>query len=254
MSDFAKRETKSIIRLYVEPALAEGQVVEVSKDQAHYLVNVMRAKLETQLLLFNGRDGEWLASITDISKRSASLTCSTQTRAQTSEPDVWLCFAPLKRARTDYMVEKASELGVGKIWPVMTQRTNADRIKQDRLQAHALEAAEQCERLSVPEVADASKLDAMLTRIEGEGRELLFCDEDLSGQSAVSKLANLKAQEKAGKWAILIGPEGGFTDTERARIRAYSRCHTVSLGPRLLRADTAAIAALTIWQATTGDW
>ncbi len=163
-------------------------------------------------------------------------------------PDLWLLFAPIKKARTDFIVEKAAEMGAARILPVQTEFTNSERIRQDRLQAHAVEAAEQCGGTYVPEVADLQKLDTVL-RNWPDDRHLIWCDESLVGARA-----GLQAAQSADKWAILIGPEGGFSDAERSRLTALPFVTTISLGPRILRADTAAVAALTLWQATLGDW
>lgn len=234
------------IRLHVEHPLGAGQSVTLSRDQAHYLFGVMRLTVGAAVALFNGRDGEWLAEVAEASKRGGTLRVVEQTRDLQMPPDVWLLFAPIKKARTDFIVEKATELGARRILPVQTDFTNAGRIQRDRLQAHAVEAAEQCGGTFVPEVVEMARLDRVLSNWDAS-RQILFCDEAQVGDP-------LKLPEIAGPWAILIGPEGGFSDAERARLRGLDFAHPVALGPRILRADTAAVAALTLWQARLGDW
>ncbi|WP_299424275.1 16S rRNA (uracil(1498)-N(3))-methyltransferase [uncultured Shimia sp.] len=235
------------VRLYVEQGLGEGQTIPLTKEQAHYLFGVMRMAVGDPVLLFNGRDGEWRCAVTVANKRNGELVCEAQTKPLQMPPDLWLCFAPIKKARTDFIVEKAAEMGAARIVPVSTDFTNSERIRQDRLQAHAVEAAEQCGGTYVPEVSDLVKLDRLLAEWP-EGRQLMFCDE-----AEVGSAKRLAASE-GGPWAILIGPEGGFSDAERARLRALPFAHVVSLGPRVLRADTAAVAAMTLWQQSLGDW
>ncbi|AUQ67804.1 16S rRNA (uracil(1498)-N(3))-methyltransferase [Phaeobacter inhibens] len=237
------------IRLYVEHPLGAGQSVPLDRDQAHYLFGVMRQTVGAQLLLFNGEDGEWRAEVAEASKRSGVLICQEQTRPLVLPPDLWLLFAPIKKARTDFIVEKAAEMGAARILPVQTEFTNSDRIRQDRLQAHAVEAAEQCGGTYVPEVADLQKLSRLLDHWPEE-RQLMFCDEAEVG-SALALASEAAAQ---APWAIVIGPEGGFSEAERKRLHALPQSHVVSLGPRILRADTAAVAALTVWQQRYGDW
>ena len=236
------------IRLYVEHPLGEGQSVPLTQPQAHYLFGVMRLGRGDAVTLFNGRDGEWRAEVVEAGKRGGMLDCTEQSGVQKDPPDLWLLFAPIKKARTDFIVEKAAEMGAAKILPVQTEFTNSERIRQDRLQAHAVEAAEQCGGVFVPEVKDLSRLDRLLADWP-EGRQLMFCDEALAGGSSVL------SDSLAGQpWAILIGPEGGFSDAERARLSALDFAHPVALGPRILRADTAAVAAMTLWQRQLGDW
>ncbi|AUR02275.1 RNA methyltransferase-like protein [Phaeobacter inhibens] len=237
------------IRLYVEHPLGAGQSVPLDRDQAHYLFGVMRQTVGAQLLLFNGEDGEWRAEVAEASKRSGVLICQEQTRPLVLPPDLWLLFAPIKKARTDFIVEKAAEMGAARILPVQTEFTNSDRIRQDRLQAHAVEAAEQCGGTYVPEVTDLQKLSRLLDHWPEE-RQLMFCDEAEVG-SALALASETAAQ---APWAIVIGPEGGFSEAERKRLHALPQSHVVSLGPRILRADTAAVAALTVWQQRYGDW
>ncbi|PCJ06889.1 MAG: 16S rRNA (uracil(1498)-N(3))-methyltransferase [Rhodobacteraceae bacterium] len=237
------------IRLYVEHPLGAGQSVPLDRSQANYLFAVMRMAVGGQILLFNGRDGEWLADIAQAGKRAGVLTCVAQTKVLQMPPDLWLLFAPIKKARTDFIVEKAAEMGAVKILPIQTTYTNAERIRQDRLQAHAVEAAEQCGGTYVPQVADLQKLSHLLDHWP-EDRQLMFCDEAEVGNA----LALATAEKSDAPWAILIGPEGGFSETERKRLHALPYSHVVSLGPRILRADTAAVAAMTLWQQTLGDW
>lgn len=235
------------IRLYVDAPLGAGQSIPLDKDQAHYLFGVMRQALGGHVAVFNGRDGEYLTEITKAGKRAGELTCVEQSKPLQMPPDLWLMFAPIKKARTDFIVEKAAEMGAMRIVPVNTEYTNSDRIRRDRLQAHAVEAAEQCGGTYVPEVADLCRLDRLLADFP-EDRQILFADESLVGARAAIGAVDAK------KWAILIGPEGGFSEKERARLRAMPNVTSVSLGPRILRADTAAVAAMTLWQDTKGDW
>ncbi|WP_434290117.1 16S rRNA (uracil(1498)-N(3))-methyltransferase [Celeribacter sp. SCSIO 80788] len=235
------------IRLYVDHPLSVGQSIPLEREQAHYLFGVMRLAAGAFVALFNSRDGEFVAEVSEANKRGGALTCVEKTRELQMPPDLWLLFAPIKKARTDFIVEKAAEMGAKRICPVQTDFTNSERIRQDRLQAHAIEAAEQCGGTYVPEVADLMKLDRLLADWDPE-RQIMFCDETLVGA------AEVLGDVKGGKWAILIGPEGGFSDTERKRLHALPYAHAVSLGPRILRADTAAVAALTLWQQQLGDW
>ncbi|SLN51773.1 16S rRNA (uracil(1498)-N(3))-methyltransferase [Ruegeria meonggei] len=236
------------IRLYVDHLLGPGQSVELTREQAHYLFGVMRLAVGGHVALFNGKDGEWLAKVAEAGKKGGKLTCQTQSKPLHMPPDLWFLFAPIKKTRTDFIVEKAAEMGAARIMPVQTQFTNSERIRQDRLQAHAVEAAEQCGGTFVPEVADLQRLDRVLDDWP-ETRQMMFCDE-----AEVGSALRLAAQEKGQPWAILIGPEGGFSDRERARLSGLPYAHVVSLGPRILRADTAAVAALTMWQQALGDW
>ncbi len=240
------------IRLYVENSLPGNGLITLDQDQSHYLANVMRLSPGDQVALFNGKDGEWAAVIVTAKKREVTIRIENRTKEQVSEPDVWLVFAPIKKARIDFIAQKATELGASHLQPILTHRTNVDRVKTERLQANALEAAEQCERLTVPTVSEPVKLEKLLDSWP-EDRRIMFCDEDLSGQSAHEVLAGLTA-EHSGPWAIFIGPEGGFDDEERKKIKSMQQTHVVSLGPRVLRADTAAMAALSLWQSALGDW
>lgn len=234
------------IRLFVDHPLGAAQTVPANRDQSNYLFAVMRLSVGDEVLLFNGVDGEWLAEITVGNKRNSVLTCHAQTKPLQLPPDLWLMFAPIKKTRTDFIVEKATEMGAARIIPVLTTYTNLDRMKQERLQAHALEAAEQCGGTFVPEVTDVQKLSTVLDTWP-QDRQLMFCDETLVGETG--QLPDIK-----GPWAIVIGPEGGFSDEERTRLRNMKNAHSVALGPRILRADTAAVAALTLWQQKLGDW
>ncbi|MEL6240707.1 MAG: 16S rRNA (uracil(1498)-N(3))-methyltransferase [Pseudomonadota bacterium] len=233
------------IRLYVEQPLGQGQSVQLTREQAHYLFGVMRLGVGDALKLLNGTDGEWRAKVAEAGKRVGMLSVLDQTGPLVMPPDVWLLFAPVKKARTDFIVEKAVEMGVRRIIPVQTAFTNSGRIQRDRLQAHAVEAAEQCGATYVPEIAEMARLDRVLADMTD--RPLMFCDEGEAGAAA-------DLPDRPGPWAILIGPEGGFSEEERTRLKSLDFAHPVALGPRILRADTAAVAALTIWQRALGDW
>jgi 16S rRNA (uracil1498-N3)-methyltransferase len=238
-----------MIRLFIDEALALGARVVPRPDQARYLTTVMRLGLGAEVLLFNGRDGEWRATISDIGKRGCILICVGQTRPQSQGPDLELIIALVKRARLETIVEKAAELGVRRVLLAHTRRANDDRARIERLRAIAIEAAEQTGRLDLPQIVEAAKLDRILDDLPA-GRRLLFCDE--AGE-APDALAALRGAASGG-WSILIGPEGGFAPEERSRLRAMTSVTPVALGPRILRADTAAIAAMTLWQASLGDW
>lgn len=237
-----------MIRLHVTSSLSVGAAVAATLDQSRYLTQVMRLKAGDDLLVFNGRDGEWRASIAEVLKKGVILRAEEQVRPQTYGPDLELIVAVVKKARVETIVEKAAELGARRVRLVLTKRTNADRIRLDRLDAIAEEAAEQTGRMDVPAVDDPVKLDALLDSWQA-GRRLMFCDET-GGAPAIAALG----AAGAGPWSILIGPEGGFSPEERERLRALPFTTAVSLGPRILRADTAAIAAMTLWQAAVGDW
>jgi 16S rRNA (uracil1498-N3)-methyltransferase len=239
--------TEAKVRLFVDQSLASGQPVALAEAQANYLFNVMRLAPGDAVLLFNGRDGEWRATVADAGKRRGVLLCEAMTRPLRLPPDLWLLFAPIRKERTQFIVEKAVELGVARLLPVQTRRTQTERIRQDRMQAHAMEAAEQCGATFVPEVAALTALDKVLADWPPD-RHLLWCDEALAGQPAGLPGA------RGLPWAILIGPEGGFSPEEQQRLRALPQVTPLSLGPRILRADTAAVAALTLWQAALGDW
>lgn len=237
-------------RLFVEAPLSAGQPVALDRAAAHYLGTVLRLGVGAEILLFNGRDGEWRARLSRLGKAGGEALPEQQTRPQRGEPDLWLCFAPVKRARIDLIAEKAGELGVAVIQPVFTRRTNVARVNTDRLRANAREAAEQCERLTLPRVAEPVTLAALLAHWPAE-RRLLLCDESGTAPPVAQVLAGLTPGEP---WAVLIGPEGGFEPAELTTLRALPGAVAVSLGPRILRADTAAIAALALWQAHLGDW
>ena len=237
------------VRLFVQADLAPRAEVAVGRDHANYLFNVMRLGVGDAVALFNGRDGEWRAEVSETGRRGGTLRCTERLRAQEGVPDLWLLFAPLKKARTDFVAEKAAEMGARRLLPVFTEHTNAERVNVERLRAHAVEAAEQCGILSVPEIADPERLGASLDGWPAE-RRLLFCDESRSAPAAAVALA----EAGPGPWAVLIGPEGGFSEAERARLRALPQAVPAALGPRVLRADTAAVAALALWQSACGDW
>ena len=238
-----------MIRLFVTGDLAPGALVAVTAEQTHYLGNVMRLKGGDRLRVFNGRDGEWKATVAGVVKRQARLIADSRLREQAAGPDLDLIVALVKRTRMDVIAEKAAELGARRLRPVITERTNADHTNIGRLRAIALEATEQTGRLDIPEIMEPAKLGVVLDGWDS-GRRLMFCDE--AGDAAPATQALTAANGLS--WAILIGPEGGFSPAERERIRAIRGAVPVSLGPRILRADTAAIAAMTLWQATLGDW
>jgi len=233
-------------RLYVTADLAAGASVPASEGQAHYLLHVMRAKAGDRLRLFNGRDGEWRGEIAQAGKRGVTLTAIARIAPQAEVPDIWLAFAPVKKTPADYLVQKATELGAAALLPVFTRRTIVTRVNEERMAANAIEAAEQSDRLSVPDIRAPVTLDKLLASWPKE-RRLFFCDE--GGDAA--PLAQAAA---AGPAAILTGPEGGFDPAEREALRAAPFVVPVSLGPRILRADTAALAALAVWQSVRGDW
>lgn len=236
-------------RLFVDAPLSQGASLTLERDQAHYLVSVMRRQPGDSVRVFNGRDGEWRAVLALAGKREARLEIAERLRVQAVPPPLTLYFAPVKKARTDFIVEKATELGARAIIPVLTRRTNADRVRTDRLSALAREAAEQTERLDVPQIGEPVRLEALLDAWP-QGQRLIFCDES----GGVPMLEALQSEPPEQSWSILIGPEGGFAPEERERLRALRGVLAVSLGPRILRADTAAAAALTLWQAVLGDW
>ena len=236
---------RSLPRLFVRQALGDGASVELDKAQVNYLGNVLRLGAAAELLLFDGQSGEWLARIAQAGKKRMTLIVERKTREPESIPDVWLAFAPVKRAQTDWLVEKATELGAARLIPVMTERTIAERVRLDRLQSIAIEAAEQCGRTRLPDIAEPVHLRQLLDRRDRE-RTLYFADE-VGGEEAASAF-------KSGPALILTGPEGGFTDGERTAIRAAPNAIAVSLGPRILRAETAALAALAAYMAVAGDW
>lgn len=236
-------------RIYVEHVLADGMDVALEKAQSHYLSNVMRLKVGDAVRVFNGQDGEWLCTIHELTRRSCSLRADSQTRQQISLPDIHYLFAPLKHARLDYMVQKATELGAALLQPVLTEYTNVSRIKLERMQANAIEAAEQCNLLSIPSVREPERLGAILDDWDPQ-RRLIFCDEAAAVASPLTVLEGLST----GPVAILIGPEGGFSPAERSRLLGHPCVTAISLGPRVMRADTAGTAAMALVQAVLGDW
>ncbi len=239
------------IRLYIDHGFAPGQPVPLDAAQAHYLGGVMRQPVGAEIAVFNGRDGEWSARLQSLGKRGGELALIAPIAPQVDPPDVWLLFAPIKKARTDFIVEKAAELGAARIQPVQTDHSNTERIARERLQAHAVEAAEQCGGTFVPPVGNLVALPRLLAGWD-PARRILWADEALVGAPAapVRMLQGLPR----GPWAILIGPEGGWSEAERQRLGGLDFVQRISLGPRVLRADSAAVAALTLWQAVLGDW
>lgn len=237
---------QSTPRLFVEGELAPGPL-RIDGPQAHYLVSVMRMKVGDPVKLFDDATGEWLAIASAVGRRDVMLDVTERLREREAVPDLWLCAAPLKKGRIDWMVEKACELGVARIVPVITRRAVVDKPKAERLRAHMIEAAEQCGRTAIPDLAETVKLAALL-RDWPEGRTLFFADE----AGGVPAFAAMRSGGDVA--AILIGPEGGFDDEERAAIKAVPGAIGVSLGPRILRADTAAAAAVSVWMAARGDW
>ena len=232
-------------RLFVEQRLSKGVEINISGANAHYLLGVMRLREGAPVKIFDDQSGEYLAIVSNAGKRDLGLTVETRLREREAVPDLWLVQALIKKDRFDWVAEKACELGVARFVPVLTARCVVDKVKEDRLRAHMIEAAEQCERTALPEIAPLAKLDSMLSGWP-TGRTLYFCDER-GGQP-------MRAAMKDGPAAMLIGPEGGFTDSENENIRAHPSAIAVSLGPRILRADTAAVAALSVWMAAQGDW
>ena len=236
-------------RLFVDADLGAGADVACTPAQANYLRNVLRLKPGDAILVFNGRDGEWRADIAEAGKRATALALKEQVRAQDGGPDIDYLFAPLKRARLDYMVEKATEMGVARLRPVLTRRTTPERVNAERMRSHAIEAAEQCGLLRIPEVHAPEKLDRAIAGWDA-ARPLVFCDEDNAESCPFTALARLEP----GPLAVLVGPEGGFDPAERELLSSQPFVTRISLGPRILRADTAAIAALALVNAALGDW
>jgi 16S rRNA (uracil1498-N3)-methyltransferase len=237
---------QSTPRLFIDQKLAPGPL-RIDGPAAHYLVSVMRLKAGDPVKLFDDRTGEWLAIAASVGKRELTADVAERLREREAVPDLWLCAAPLKKGRIDWMAEKACELGVARLVPVVTRRSVVDKPKTDRLRAHMIEAAEQCGRTALPELAETVKLSAMLANWP-EDRALFFADET-GGAPALEAM-----RAHRGPAAILIGPEGGFDPAEREAIRAAPQAIGVSLGPRILRADTAAAAAVSLWMAAAGDW
>ncbi|MEZ5796016.1 MAG: 16S rRNA (uracil(1498)-N(3))-methyltransferase [Paracoccaceae bacterium] len=247
--------TERQVRLHVDQPLGQGQAVALAEGQANYLFAVMRLPVGAMVTLFNGRDGEWRAEVAEAAKRRGTLVCRAMTRAQDLPPDLWLVFAPVRKERTAFLVEKAVDLGVRRLVPVATRYTNAERLRADKSRAHAIEAAEQCGATYVPDLAEVRPLDRLLADWPAD-RRLFWADETRAGGGGDAD-ADADAGWPAGPVgpaAILIGPEGGFSDEEKARLRGLPFVTAIALGPRILRAETAAIAALALWQARYGDW
>lgn len=238
-------------RLFWDGALTGGASLSLDRTQSNYLINVLRLRSGNNVLVFNGHDGEWLADLVVEGRKSAELLVKEQVREQTITGDLLYMFAPIKHARLDYMVQKAVEMGVAALQPVFTQRTQSSRINLDRMRANAVEAAEQCGIITLPDVLPEMKLAQALTALEHD-RLLIFCDEDAPVANPIKALSALKAQYP--RMAVIIGPEGGFSEEERKIIGSRQPNIKISLGPRILRADTAAIAALSVIQAVLGDW
>lgn len=236
-------------RLYVPQALATGALVPLSAGQAHYLVNVLRAKAGAQVLLFNGMDGEWLAVVEKAGKRAVDVRVGACTRPQDAPCDLHFVFAPIKRARLDYVAQKAVELGASVLQPVLTAHTQSERINLDRLKANAIEAAEQCGVLNLADVRVPAKLGPLLEGWD-RARQLIYCDEHAPVSDPLLALGGLRP----GPLAVLIGPEGGFSSAERESLKALDSVTALSLGPRIMRADTAGVAVLALVQAALGDW
>ncbi|MDP1700959.1 MAG: 16S rRNA (uracil(1498)-N(3))-methyltransferase [Aestuariivirga sp.] len=239
---------KTTPRLHLEETLSAGGEIILSREQGHYLTGVLRLSSGDAVRAFNGRDGEWLAYLATVSRKSVSLRCERRVAEAKLPPDIDYIFAPLKHARLDYVVQKATELGARRLRPVMTGRTVAERVNLDRMRANVVEAAEQCNLVHVPEVLEPEKLEKILVTWE-KGRSLVYCDETKVDHNPLESLKSVRAPT-----AVLVGPEGGFTDEEKALLKSRAFVIPISLGPRIMRADTAAIAALTLVQALAGDW
>jgi 16S rRNA (uracil1498-N3)-methyltransferase len=242
-------------RLFADAPIVEGAALPLGSDQANYLLNVLRLKPASEVLVFNGRDGEWRARLAIAGKKSVRLEVTARTREQTPVTDLHYLFAPLKHARLDYMVQKAVEMGASRLQPVMTRHTQAERVNLARMRANAIEAAEQCGILGIAQIAEPEKLDHVIRAWVPE-RLLVFCDEDADVQDPVAALHTARGGGLAGPTpvTVLIGPEGGFAEDERAALVALPNTVRLALGPRILRADTAAVAALALVQAVLGDW
>jgi 16S rRNA (uracil1498-N3)-methyltransferase len=238
---------KSTPRLFVDEQLSVGQSLAISGSSAHYLLSVIRMKIGAPVTLFDDKTGEYLATISEAGKRDLTLSVDSKLREREPVPDLWLIQALVKKDRLDWIAEKSCELGIARFVPVITARCVVDKVKEERLRNQMIEAAEQCERTALPEIASLARLEELLNNWP-QDRKLYFCDER-GGAAYVSTLDG-----NTGPAAILIGPEGGFTDQENAAIRSHPNAVAVSLGPRILRADTAAITAISVWMATCGDW
>ena len=235
-------------RLFVAATLSNGAIIELPPEQAHYLKSVLRLKAGAAIALFNGRDGEFLARVDAFGRHSCAIVLQSRSREQTPDPDLWLVFAPIKRARIDFLVEKATELGVSALYPVMTRYTMVERVNLARLTANAIEAAEQSERLSVPQIHGVQPLDRLIAAWDAS-RQIMLCDETRTAPPVAEALK----VAHSGPWAVLVGPEGGFAETELDALRKLPFVCPVSLGPRVLRADTAALAGLAVLQALRGE-
>ena len=242
-------------RLFVEAPLAEGATLALAANQANYLVNVLRLKPGAGVLAFNGRDGEWRAQLGTAGKKAVQLAILERTREQTAPGDLHYLFSPLKHARLDYMVQKAVELGASRLQPVIMRHTQTERVNLDRMRANAIEAAEQCGILNIPEIAAPRKLDVLVRGWKAD-RVLVFCDEEADVKDPVAALSSARGGGIAGRLpvSLLVGPEGGFAEEERAALLKLPNVVRLALGPRILRADTAAVAALALVQAVLGDW
>jgi len=242
-------------RLFVDAALAAGATITLEAAQTNYLANVLRLKGGASVLVFNGRDGEWRAEVAAATRKKATLNIVEHTRDQSAGNDLHYLFSPLKHARLDYMVQKAVEMGVSRLAPIIMRHTQVERVNLDRMRANAIEAAEQCGVLNIPEIADPRKFDAW-TRGWKADRLLVFCDEEADVKDPVAALASARGGGLAGPLpvSVLVGPEGGFADNERAALLKLPNVVRLALGPRILRADTAAVAALTLVQSVIGDW
>ena len=247
--------TGANIRLFVEHDLAAGRDVPLSPSQAHYVANVMRRGVGDIVSLFNGRDGEWTGRVRSAARGRCEVAVEELIGAHIGGSDLWLLFAPVKRAAIDFIAAKATELGVSAVWPVMTRHTAVTRVNLDRLRANVIEAAEQCRRRDVPRVVEPASLLEILAGWESN-RRILLCDETGEGQPVAEMLQGLGNNESdgPGPWAVIVGPEGGFAETELDALGKLPFVYAATMGPRILRADTAALAALTCWQAVIGDW
>jgi 16S rRNA (uracil1498-N3)-methyltransferase len=239
---------KTTPRLHIEQPLSAGGEIVLSREQGHYLTGVLRLSAGDAVRAFNGRDGEWFAYLATVSKKSVSLRCERRVAEAKLPPDIDYIFAPLKHARLDYVVQKATELGARRLRPVMTSRTVAERVNLERMRANVVEASEQCNLVHVPEVLEPEKLEKVLVTWE-KGRSLVYCDETKIDPNPLESLKSVRTPT-----AVLVGPEGGFTDDEKILLKSQAFIIPISLGPRIMRADTAAIAALTLVQALAGDW
>lgn len=243
----------AVPRLYLNQPFAPGQTLSLDQGQANYLFSVLRLGVGAPVRVFNGRDGDWTARVITAGKRGGLLRLDVQSAPQVTPPDLWLIFAPLKKARLDMLVEKAVELGVARLVPVLTEHTNAERLRPDKMAAHVIEAAEQCEATHVAPVAEVVKLASLLDNWPAD-RALIWADESLARNSQVTGAHPGNVAFPPAPAALLIGPEGGFSPAERARLATLPLAHPIRLGPRILRAETAGIAALALWQAAQGDW